>query len=165
MSKPIKISYIWNKNNIDKLFEASYKYLFENSSKRYIGWFFIAMAQFGVVALFKKGSFALLLFSTIILVYWYYVKKLIAKKRAIKAFEESPFKNKRIDILVDENGFKTPSNNRSWKWEDIQKVIPVGEDILIYNNPNFHYIPSSGFKSIEDKSYFKSLAKQHGVLE
>jgi len=166
MSKSIKISYIWNRENIDKLFDASYKYLFEHSSRKYIGWLFIAIAQFGVVALFKKGSFALLLFSTIVLIYWYYGKKLIAKKRAIKAFGESPFRDKKIEFLVDENGFTILShNNEKWKWDDIEEVIDLGDDILIYKNPNFHYIPSNGFKSIEDKSYFKSLAKKYGKLK
>ena len=54
MSKPIKISYIWNQENVENLFEASYKYQFNNSAKRFIGWFFIALLQYGIVIALKK---------------------------------------------------------------------------------------------------------------
>jgi hypothetical protein len=166
MSKPIKVSYIWNRENLDRLFEESYRYMFNNSSKRYIGWLFIAIMQFGVVAALKKGSFALLLFSTIVLIYWYYGKKYIAKKRAIKAFENSEFKDKKIEMSIDEDGITILSNgNEKWKWEDIAEIVPLEDDIMIYKYPNFHYIPSNGFESLEEKSRFKSLAKKHQRLK
>jgi len=166
MSKPIKISYIWNQDNMKKVFDASYKYQFNHSAKRYIGWLFIALVQFGVVASFKKGAFELLLFSTIMIIYWYYGKKLIAKKRAMKSFKNSPFKDKKIEMSVDKDGITILSNNNEkWKWEDIDEIIPLGDDIMIYKYPNFHYIPSNGFKSIEEKSKFKSIAKEKGVLK
>jgi len=165
ISKPIKVSYIWNRENIDKLFEESYKYQFNNSSKRYVGWLFIAIMQFGVVAALKKNSFALLLFSTILIIYWYYGKKLIARKRAIKSFENSPFKDKKIEMDIDEDGITILSNNNEkWKWEDIDEVVSLGDDIMIYKYPNFHYIPSNGFKSMEEKSKFKSIAKKNKKL-
>ena len=62
MSKPIKISYIWNRENVESLFEASYKYQFENSGKRFIGWLFIALLQYGIVLALKKDAFAIALF-------------------------------------------------------------------------------------------------------
>jgi hypothetical protein len=162
MSKSIEIEYIWNRENLDKLFESSYRYLFNNSAKRYIGWFFIALLQYGVVLALKRDAFAILLFSTILLFYWYYGKKWIAKNRAIKAFENSEFRDKTIKIYVDSDGFTI--SNQKYLWSDIDEVIDLGEDILIYKNPNFYYIPSSGFKSMEDKSRFKKLAKKRGVL-
>ena len=166
MSKNIEIVYIWDKNNIEKLFNASYKYLFENSYKRYIGWLFIALLQFGVVVAFKNGTFGLLLFSTIVLIYWYYGKKYIAKKRAVNFFEKSPFKDKKIKISANKSGLKIDSiNSNFWKWEDIDKVVSINDDILLYKEPNFHYIPSSAFKSIDDKTHFKKLAKDAKVLK
>ena len=165
MSKPIKVSYIWNKENIEKLFDASYKYQFEHSRKRYIGWFFIALMQYGIVIALKKEAFAILLFTTIVLFYWYYGKKWIAQKRARKSFEASAFKDKEIKLTVDKDGFKLISPKKEhWSWNEVDEVISLGEDIMIYKYPNFHYIPSNGFKSIEEKSRFKSLVKQYGRL-
>ncbi len=165
-SKPIKVNYIWNEENIDKLFEASYRYQFEHSSKRYIGWLIIAMMQFGVVAALKKGAFELLLFSTILIIYWYYGKKMIAKKRAKQSFEKSNFKNKIIKMTIDKQGFKiTSPYQEEWHWDQIDEIISLQDDIMIYKYPNFHYIPSNGFESIDEKSRFKSLAKQYGRLK
>jgi len=165
MSKPIKISYIWNRANVEQLFEASYKYQFNNSAKRYIGWFFIALMQYGVVVAFKKEAFAILLFSTVVLFYWYYGKKWIAKRRANKSFEESPFKDKQIEMSIDKDGFTLLSNhNEKWSWDEVQEVIVLDDDIMLYRHPHFHYIPANGFESIEEKSRFKSLVKKYGRL-
>jgi len=165
MSKPIEIAYVWNRENLDKLFETSYRYQFEHSHKRYIGWFFIALMQFGVVAALKKGAIELLLFSTVVLIYWYYGKKWIAKRRAVASFEQSPFRDQPIKMEVDASGFvlHSPKAER-WSWEDIHAIIPLGEDIMLYKSPNIHYIPASAFASIEEKSRFKAMAKAKGKL-
>ncbi len=157
MSK-IKISYIWNKENFNKLFEEAYNYQFKNSPRRYIGWLFIALAQFGVVAALKKGSIGLLLFSTIMILYWYYIKKLIVKKRAYKEFLNSPLKDKKIKLYVDSSGIE--QNGKKLSWSEISKVISIEDDILIVANNKSYYIPSNGFKSIEEKNKFKKLAKE-----
>ena len=166
MSKPIKISYIWNKENLEKLFEASYKYQFEHSHRRYIGWFFIALLQYGIVVALKKEAFAILLFTSIVLFYWYYGKKWIAQKRAIKSFKQSEFKDKEIKLTVNEDGFEVIAPKKEhWSWDKIDEIVSLGDDIMLYKHPNFHYIPSSGFKSFEEKSQFKSMAKKYGRLK
>jgi len=165
MSKPIKISYLWSKTNVEKLFDASYKHQFNNSSKRFIGWFFVALLQYGVVIALKKDAYAVLLFSTIMLAYWYYGKKIIAKKRAEKSFENSEFKDEYIEMEIDEKGFTLLSpNSEKWSWDEVQEVITLGDDLMLYKHPNFHYIPANGFESIEEKSRFKSLVKKYGRL-
>jgi len=163
MSNLINISYRWNKENVKRLFEASYKYQFEHSAKRYIGWLFIALMQFGVVFALKKGAFELLLFSTIMLFYWYYGKKMIAERRAKKSFENSTFKDKVIHIEVNDKGFVMKENEREieWTWDEVDEIVPLSDDIMIYKYPYFHYIPLNGFSSIEDKSRFKKMAKVH----
>ena len=166
MSKPIEVRYVWNSEHIEKLFDASYKYQFEHSRKRYIGWFFIALMQYGIVVALKKEAFAILLFTTIVLFYWYYGKKWIAKRRAEKSFEKSEFKDKEIQLTVDNNGFHliTP-NKEEWRWEELEEVVSLGDDVMIYKYPNFHYLPANGFNSMEEKSRFKTLAKEKGKLK
>ena len=166
MSEPIRIQYVWDRENVEKLFESSYKYLFNHSAKRYVGWLFIALLQFGVAAALKKGSVELLLFSSIMLLYWYYGKKVIARKRVESSFESSPFRDKTIRIDVSDKGMDIKSNEGMihWSWDEIDEVIPLEEDIILYKNPYFHYIPSQGFTSIEEKSRFKSMARSHAKL-
>jgi len=162
MSKPIKISYIWNKENVERLFNASYKYQFNHSHKRFIGWFFVALLQYGVVMALKKDAFAILLFSTMILAYWYYGKKIIARRRAEKSFENSEFKDKKIEMNIDDDGFTLFSpHHEQWSWDEVQEVIALDDDVMLYKHPNFHYIPLNGFQSIEEKSRFKSMAKKY----
>ena len=163
MSKPIEIKYRWDRDNLERVFDSSYRYEFENSHKRYIGWFFIAIMQFGVVSALKYGSFGLLLFSTIVLIYWYYGKKIIAKRRAIMSFESSTFRDRLIEMSVDDESiFIKP--NTTLKWSDIDEIKSIGDDIMLYKYPNFHYIPSIAFSSLEDKNSFKSIARDKGKL-
>jgi len=167
MSKPIEIRYLWNRENAEKLFASSYKYLFNHSAKRYIGWLFVALLQFGVVAALKKDSIALLLFSSIVLIYWYYGKRVIAHKRARRSFEHSSFRDKTIHIEVSDEGLDIKGNEGKihWSWDEIDGVIPLEEDIILYKHPYFHYIPAQGFASLEERSRFKSMAKSHGKMQ
>lgn len=163
MSKPLEIHYVWNRENVERLFEASYRYQFNHSAKRYIGWIFIALLQFGIVFALKKGAFELLLFSTIVLLYWYYGKKEIAKRRAKKSFETSSFRDKTIHMEIDDDGFtiKSQEGKIEWNWDDIDEVVALEDDIMLCKYPYFHYIPSNGFSSLEDKSRFKAMARAH----
>jgi hypothetical protein len=156
-TKPINIKFKWDKDTLLNSFEAIYLDEYKNSPKRLMGWIFIAMAQFGVVAALKKSSFGLLIFSTIMLVYWYYGKKYIAKKRAVKAFENDPLKDKDISIKADKEGKSL--ENQFWRWEDIESVADVENGFLLIKEPKHYFIPSKGFKSFEDKSRFKSFFK------
>ena len=161
MSK-VYISYIWDEKNFNRLFNEAYNYQFKNSPRRYIGWLFIAMAQFGVVAALKKGSITLLLLSTFLILYWYYIKKVIVKKRAYREFLNSPLKDKRVELIVDSDGIE--QGGTKILWSDIEEIIPIEDDILIVAGNKSYYIPSSGFKNIEERSLFKKLAREKGKL-
>jgi hypothetical protein len=160
--KPIEISYIWDRKNFKKAFENSYNHQYKNSSRRYIGWFFVALSQFGVVAALKKGNFTLLMFSTLLLLYWYLLKKWLVYKRALRAFEKSPLKENKIKLLIDKEGIK--QNDNFIPWSEIQGLVPVNDDILLYYQDRAFYIPSNAFKSFEDKTNLKTLAKEKGKL-
>jgi len=160
--KPIKITYIWDRENFEKAFLKSYTHQFKNSTRRYIGWFFIALAQFGVVAALKGGSIGLLMLATILILYWYVVKKWLVHQRAIKVYENSLLKNSQIKLDISNNGIK--QENTLIPWQDIQGLVPIEDDILLYYKENAFYIPSNAFESIEEKSTLKSLAKEKGRL-
>ena len=160
--KPIEISYSWDRENFEKAFSKSYTHQFKNSPRRYIGWGFVALAQFGVVAAFKGGSVGLLMLSTILILYWYVIKKWLVHQRAIKAYESSPLKNSQIKLTITDENIK--QDNSSISWDKIQGLVPIEDDILLYHKERAFYIPSNAFKSIDDKSALKSLAKEKGKL-
>ena len=156
--KTINIRYKWDEENFEKAFATSYTYQYKQSARRYIGWFFIAMAQFGVVAALKGGSIGLLMLSTILILYWYVIKKWLVHKRARAAFENSSLKNSIITLQITEEGLTQEDSLISWN--DIQGVVPIEDDILLYQANHAFYIPASAFEAYEDKSHLKSLAKK-----
>ena len=160
--KPIEITYVWDRENFEKAFSKSYIHQFKNSARRYVGWFFVALAQFGVVAALKGGSIGLLMLATILILYWYVVKKWLVHQRAIKVYENSLLKNSQIKLDISKNGIK--QENTLIPWQDIQGLVPIEDDILLYYKENAFYIPSNAFESIEEKSTLKSLAKEKGRL-
>ena len=159
---PMNISYIWDKENFEKAFSKSYIHQFKNSARRYVGWFFVAMAQFGVVAALKGGSIGLLLLSTVLILYWYVIKKWLVHQRAIKAYENSVLKNSQIKLQITQEG--VTQEDTFIPWNEIQGLVPIEDDILFYYKKNAFYIPSNAFSSVEDKSALKSLAKEKGRL-
>jgi len=166
MSEPIRIEYVWNRENVARLFEASYRYLFDHSVRRYIGWFFIALLQFGLVAMFKKQAPGLMMFASLALIYWYLGRKWLARRRAMRSWEASPFRDQTVRIEADDEGLEIHSEvgAEQWSWDEIDAVVGLGEDVLLLRAPHLHYIPASGFGSMEARSAFKTLAKRHGKL-
>jgi len=161
-SKQIKISYKWDRDNLEKSFEKSYTYHYKNSMRRYIGWLFVAMAQFGVVFALKGNHVGLLLFSTILIVYWYLIKKWLVKKRVMKDFENSEHKDKVIEMYVDESGIV--QNGELIPWENINGIVATDDAFMLYQKGKEYYIPSNSFEDFEQKSRFKAIAKERGKL-
>jgi hypothetical protein len=161
-SEPIVISYRWDRENFEKAFENAYSYHYKHSLRRYIGWLFVAMTQFGVVFALKGGHFGLLLFSTILVLYWYVIKKWLVKRRALRAFEHSSLKDSTITLIADEEGITQA--DVSVPWEEIRGIVVSDEVLMLYLKNKEYYIPENAFGSIEAKSRFKSIAKEKGKL-
>ena len=160
--KPMEITYVWDRENFEKAFAKSYNHQYKNSTRRYVGWFFIVLAQFGVVGALKGGSIGLLMLATILILYWYVIKKWLVHQRAIKAYENSPLKNSQIKLSISGDGIE--QEGVKLPWEEIQGLVPIEDDILLYHKEKAFYIPSNAFSSIEEKSSLKSLAKEKGKL-
>ena len=161
-SNKIKISYKWDRENLEKSFEKSYAYHYKNSMRRYIGWLFIAMAQFGVVFALKGNHIGLLLFSTILIIYWYLLKKWLVKRRVMRDFENSPYKDKVIEMYIDESGIM--QEGKLVPWESINGIVVADDAFMIYQKGKEYYIPSESFEDFEQKSQFKTIAKEKGKL-
>lgn len=157
MSENVKVRYIWDKETFLEASGFVYQHELKHSPKRFLGWVFIAMTQFGVVAAMKKGSVILLLFSTILVVYWYFLRWPLRKKILLKNFDKTKIKNKSFDILIDKDGIHY--DGETTVWENITKVVKKQKGYLLYMGRNFLYLPKNGFLEEGGTKRFNALAK------
>ncbi len=159
MSKEeIKLSYIWNRENYIEANRIAYNYALKSSPKRFLGWLFIAMSQFGVVSAMKGGGVGLLLLSSILILYWYYFRWKIREAILIKNFEKSKNQNHKFNITINSSGLDI--NNTLIEWKDILEFVSLKSGFLLYYNNTFLFIPSSAFRDIEIKNLFASMARE-----
>ena len=156
--KEIKLSYIWDKKSYIEANRVAYDYALKSSPKRFLGWIFIAMSQFGVVSAMKGGGIGLLLLSSILILYWYYFRWKIREVILIKNFEKSKNKNYKFNIMVNSDGLDI--NNTFIEWKDILEFVSLKSGFLLYYESSFLFIPSSAFRDIEIKNLFASIARE-----
>ncbi|MFK5881310.1 MAG: hypothetical protein QM482_03765 [Sulfurospirillum sp.] len=161
MSKEIVLSYRWTKEIYMQAGEFAYDFKMNHTPKKYMGWFFIALLQFGVVGALLKGTLAILLFSTILLIYWYYIKKRIEKSLLLKNFDREEDANKILDIIINKEHISI--NNKKILWSDITQIISGERGYLLDHIDGFLFFPANAFKKEEDKTEFIEFAKKNGI--
>ena len=158
MSKEIDISYTWDKETYVKASKVAYDYELKKSNRKYIGWFFIALTQFGVVAAMKKGSISLLLVSSFLVLYWYFFRWGLRKKVIETTFDKLENANQQYNVKISNE--QLTINESPILWEDISQVTSLKDGLFIYLNQNSIFIPSSAFKNMEEKNDFLTLLKE-----
>ncbi len=152
MSKKIKLVYVWDKEIFLQASKAIYDFNMKHSPKRFLGWFFIALTQFGVVGALNKDIYGLLIVSTFLVVYWYVLHWPLRKNILLRGFMASDIKNHKFIIEIDENNLKIDEN--LIKWQEILEVISLSSGYLLYREDSFLFFPKSAFKSAEDREKF-----------
>ena len=155
--KEIKIKYKWDRENFLKASEIVYNYELKNSPKRFLGWIFIALSQFGVVMAMKKGAIGLLAISTILILYWYSFRWKIRKYFINKTFDKLPNANQNFSIIAKKEGLYL--NDKKINWSNILEIISLKEGVLLYIDKNFLFFPKESFKNFEEKKYFLEFVK------
>lgn len=161
MSKDITLNFLWDKEIYMKAGELAYSYKMFHTPKKYMGWFFIALLQFGVVGALLKGTLAILLFSTILLIYWYYIKKIIEKSILSKSFEKKKKANKRLHILINDNAITI--NKKTILWDEIPLIVVEHYGYLLDHKNGFLFFPKKAFTSEEDNVLFIKIANTHNI--
>ena len=162
MSKAITIHFIWSKELALKASKLYYDYDMKHSSKRYIGWFFVALTQFGIVGALKHNSFGLLYLSTFLVLYWYYGRWYIRQRMIQKFYDKNGEDAKEIVFKLDEEGLHIENNLTPW--EDIVKVIKFDDGFLIQTRNATLFFENDFFQSSDDRVTFMSLAKEKGKV-
>jgi uncharacterized protein YrrD len=80
----------------------------------------------------------------------------------VRDFENSPYKDQVIKIYVDESGIM--QDGELVPWENINGVVVADDAFMIYQKGKEYYIPPESFKEYEQKSQFKTIAKEKGKL-
>ena len=159
MSKPIEISYVWSKELFVEASRATYEFELRHSPKRFLGWFFIALTQFGVVGALKKDAYGLLLISTILVIYWYALRWPIRKMLIAKTYEAQTEKNHHFSMQAREDGIEV--DGTLLVWEDIKEGVSLEGGFLLFYAQKFLYIPKDAFESRDEKDRFSHLVKEH----
>jgi len=131
-SKDKIINFIWSEKFALDSAKALYDYELQHSNKKYIGWFFVALAQFGVVGALKHNVYGFLVVATIGLVYWYILRWPLRAWFIKKSFKKSPFANKNITFTIKTDGIYKDDKLQIQN-KDIYDTIKLDDFTIIYH--------------------------------
>jgi len=154
MFSPIQFNYTWDKESFLEASHEAYKYEMKHSPKRFLGWLFIAMTQFGVIAAFKGAPVGLLLISTLLVGYWYFLRWPLRRMMLAKQFDSE----KCYSVLVQEDAITINQEPIAWEW--VQEVISLQKGFLLLAKGSFFFFPKSAFLGSDERNAFAALAKQ-----
>ena len=154
MFSPIQLNYTWDKETFLNASHEAYKYEIKHSPKRFLGWLFIAMTQFGVIAAFKGAPVGLLLVSTFLVGYWYFLRWPLRRMMLAKQFNRI----KHYSVLVQEDAITI--NQEAIDWSLVQEVVSLEKGFLILAKESFFFFPKSAFLGSDERNAFAALAKQ-----
>jgi hypothetical protein len=160
MSKQIKIAYVWTKELALKASKLYYDYDMRNSTKRYIGWFFVALTQFAIVGALKHDVFGLLYVSTFLVIYWYYGRWYLRKRMLENFYSKNGVEGQKIEFVLDKEGLHYEGQLVSW--DSIEKVVKFDDGILMQTNDSTLFFENNFFTSSQDRMDFMELAKSKG---
>jgi hypothetical protein len=162
MSKPIEIKFTWSKDLAIKASKLYYDYDMKASSKRYIGWLFVAMMQFGVVGALKHDVFGLLFISTFLVLYWYYGRWYLRKGMIEKYYDKSNLDATEVKFLLKDDGLYY--DEELIDWDNIEKVIKFDDGVLLQTTSNTLFFETSAFESYNEVQRFLKLMKNKGKV-
>ena len=158
MSSELSFSYTLNKDSYLDGAKLAYEYELKNSKKRYFGFFIIGLVQFGVVMALKKGAIGLLVISSFLLVYWYFLRWHIRKSIIKKVYEKNFKTQNKYEVKIDKNGVLINGNNISWT--DVTKIVRLDKGFLVYFHNDFVFFDNKIF-TLDERAKFIEIAKKY----
>jgi len=158
ISNPISLVYRWDHELALKAAKLIYTYEFKNSMKRYIGWLFIAMAQFGVVGALKHDAYGMLIVSTFLLLYWYGLRWPLRRMALQRRFEKDPLKDKTLSLSIEADHIVV--NDIPILYDQIFKAVELEEGFLLYTRKQPLFIPKNSFKKEKEIGKCREIFRQ-----
>ena len=162
MSKPIEVNFKWNKELALTTSKLYYDYDMRHSNKRYLGWFFVALVQFGIVGALKHDSYGLLYLSTFLVLYWYYGRWYLRKRMLLHFYDKNVPKNVDVYFSIDAEGLH--GNNEVILWDDIIKIIQLEEGVLVQSTESALFFDKNAFKNAQERRRFIKMATEKGKI-
>jgi glycosyltransferase involved in cell wall biosynthesis len=140
-----------------------YDWDMKHSSKRYIGWLFIALVQFAIVGALKHNVFGLLYLATFLVVYWYYIRWYIRKRFIVNYYEKSGIHEQEVVFRLTEEGL--------WydevliDWEHIFKVVKFDDGILLQTLNHTLFFEKEAFESYDELQRFMHCMRKHEKVQ
>ena len=161
MSNSLHASFIWSQALAIRSSELFYNYEFRHSYRRYVGWIFIAMAQFGMVGALKHDSYGMLFVSSFLLLYWYGIRWQLRKLLAKHQFQASPLADQTVDVTFSDRGLIRGQLLTPWK--EIAHVIQNELGFLFFMASKSTFVPKEAFGSTDESAKLSALLQAQGV--
>jgi hypothetical protein len=162
MSKSIEINFTWSKELAIKASKLYYDYDMRNSRKRYVGWLFIALTQFGIVGALKHDAYGMLYLSTFLVIYWYYIRWYIRKSMIVKLYNNSNTDNTKVSFTLEDDGLHF--DDKVIDFENILKVVKFDDGVLIQTSTNTLFFEKAAFNSVKEMNKFISVMREKGKI-
>jgi hypothetical protein len=162
MSKPIEINVTWSKALAIKASKLYYDYDMRHSRKRYVGWLFIALTQFGIVGALKHDSYGLLFISTFLVIYWYYIRWFLRKGMIKKYYSRSKIDNSTTTFILNDDGLHYDDHRIGW--DNIHAVIEFDDGILLQCDTDSLFFDHHSFSSYDERRRFLSIMRKKEKL-
>jgi len=160
---PVTIRFTWSRELAIKASKLYYDWDMKHSSKRYIGWLFIALVQFAIVGALKHNAFGLLYLSTFLVIYWYSIRWYIRKRLIVNYYEKSGIHAQDVTFRLTEEGL--------WygevliDWEHIFKAIKFDDGILLQTLNHTLFFEKEAFASYDELQRFMELMRKHQKVQ
>ncbi|WP_457743273.1 hypothetical protein [Sulfurimonas sp.] len=162
MSKKIKVDFIWNKDLALQTSKLFYDYDMRHSAKRYVGWFFVALVQFGIVGALKHDSYGILYISTFLVIYWYYGRWYLRKRVLLSYYKKNTPKDFEVHFIIDEQGLH--KDEKLIPWDEVTKIIKLDEGLLVQSVNDTLFFQNAAFESSQARAAFLKMAKEKGKI-
>jgi len=160
MFKEIKISFTWDKESAIKASKLYYDWDMRNSSKRYIGWLFIALTQFAIVGALKHNAYGLLYISTFLVVYWYYGRWYLRQQMIQRFYKKSNIDNTKVTLFLKNDGLHY--NDSIIEFDNIKKVLEIDEAIIVQTDSMPLFLTKDAFVNYESLHQFLNIMREKG---
>ncbi len=162
--KPIGLSIDWNEAAFLQGAKLLYDTTLKHSPRRFLGWAFIALAQFGVVMAVRQGTVGMLLLGTLLSIYWYFLRWPLRKAALLREFRRSATAGKRLGVVLRDEGIAI--DGETVAYDAVQRVLAALQGYVLLIGDGFLFVPDSAFSDAKTRERFSSaLIERVGSFE
>jgi hypothetical protein len=149
----------WDEATFMEGAKLAYDYDMRHTWRRYAGWLFIALVQFGVVGAVLHGAPGLLLISSLLVVYWYFLRWPLRRRALRRFYEKSPFVGKTLRVEPTEKGICI--DEACVPWDGFVRGVASPKGYLLEMCDSFLYLPRHIFPDARSRNGFMALVREN----